>query len=403
MASASPDREDCNSSAMELISGMNRRLPVTLVGGFLGAGKTSLLHHRISEHQGGHLAVLVENPGVLNLDAKALSGLCGAMRRSSDIVLEIPAGGEAAQVEWIAARLREFSLAGRFEQVLIEVAGTAEVAWLARHFGLLPGQPETFSPWAELHQSVCVVDALDCRRAARTSPPDALWDFQSAQITGASLLVLNKCDLVSDAERSICTRLLRSINPEAKIVETAYGEVPPDIWSRPAPPQELSLALERKAQPSSRDGQTPPDLASALYRAYRPFHPERFWRWFNAEHEGLLRVKGIVWLATRSLLVGGVSRTRWQNGCGPAGIWWAALPREEWPAEPGALARMQETWREPYGDRRQELVLIGGAPLLAGLNRGLNACLLTDEEYGRPVPEWGALPDPFPEWDLGED
>jgi G3E family GTPase len=144
-------------------------------------------------------------------------------------------------------------------------------------------------------------------------------------------------------------------------------------------------------------------LASALYRAYRPFHPERFWNWFNAEHAGLLRVKGIVWLATRSLLVGGVSRTRWQNACGPAGIWWAALPREEWPAEPGALARMQETWREPYGDRRQELVLIGEASLLTGLNHQINACLLTDGEYARPVPEWAALPDPFPEWDLEEE
>src|SRR5271167_2379811 len=125
---------------------MNSRLPVTLVGGFLGAGKTSLLHHIISEYQGGHLAVLVENPGALNLDAKALRGLCGAMRRLNDTVLEIPEGDETAQIEWIAARLREFSLAGRYERVMVEVGGTANAARLARHFGLLPGQPETFSP-----------------------------------------------------------------------------------------------------------------------------------------------------------------------------------------------------------------------------------------------------------------
>jgi len=382
---------------------MNQRLPVTLVGGFLGAGKTSLLHHVISEHRGGHLAVLVENPGALNLDARALRGLCGAMRRVNDTVLEIPNGDDAAQVEWIAARLREFSLAGRYERVLVEVGGTTNAARLGRHFGLLPGQPETFSPWAELHQIVCVVDALDFFRTGKGPVTEtSLWDFQNEQIADASLVVLNKCDLVEDKVREACLELLRLSNPDAQIIETAYGEVPAEICSGRATPQELGLAVKRRPQRKAV-GTPGPDLASALYRVHRPFHPGRFWDWFNADHPGLLRVKGLVWLATRNLLVGGVSRTRRQNACGPAGIWWAALPREEWPQEPEALMRMQETWREPYGDRRQELILIGEAePLSTATRRQLDACLLTDEEYARPLEEWTSLPDPFPAWDLEE-
>jgi G3E family GTPase len=382
---------------------MNRRLPVTLVGGFLGAGKTSLLHHFISEHRGGHLAVLVENPGALNLDAKALRGLCGVMRRSSDAVVEIPGGDAAAQMEWIASRLREWSQAGRFERVLIEVSGTSNAALLGQHFGLLPGQPETFAPWAELHQLICVIDAFGFFRSAHNALTDGMDDFHIAQIEGASLLVLNKCDLLDDTECTECTRRLRAINPDAKIIATAYGEVPPEVWSRPATLQELGLAVERRQRTKTEErgiALKQPDLASALYRAYRPFHPERFWNWFQAEHDGLLRVKGLIWLATRNLLVGGISRTRWQNACGTAGIWWVALPREEWPEEPEALLRMQETWREPYGDRRQELVLIGDAVLLAGMNRQLDACLLNDEEFARPAEDWSALPDPFPAWDV---
>jgi G3E family GTPase len=376
---------------------MNRRLPVTLVSGFPGAGKTSLLHHFISEHRAGYLAVLVENTDALNLDARALRGLCGTMRRQHDRVLEIPSLGGDAQMEWLAETLRGLAQDGRFEHVLIETAGTTSGGWIARHFGLLPGQSDTLAAWAELRQIIGVVDALDFYRSAvKPARPDVLLDFQRTQVESATLLVLNKCDLVGDAERNACLNLLGQINPQASLTETAHGELSLEIWHCPVAKLQLEFAAEFRPPA----GETGPALGSVLYRAHRPLHPARFWDWFNAEHPGLLRVKGLVWLATRNALVGGVSRTRWQNSCGSAGVWWAALPREEWPPEAEALARIRETWREPYGDRRQELALLGEAANLSAATAGLDRCLLTAEEFARPPREWPALPDPFPAWDI---
>jgi G3E family GTPase len=368
---------------------MPRRLPVTLIGGFLGAGKTSLLHHLITEHPGGHLALLVESPGALNPDARALRGLCRAMGRTYDTVEEIgPDDDEAA----VADKLRGFAEAGRYERVLVEIGGTTDAARWARLFGASGGGP--FGAWAELEQIVCIVDLLDFYRGFVVPEPNELRDFQRGQIEAASLIVLNKCDLAGDEERQQSTRLLRKMNAGAQIIETAYGELPPEKIMGPAPAQLLSRALERKSANEASS------LECVVYRAHRPFHPGRFWDWFNAPHPGLLRVKGLVWLATRNLLVGGISRTAWQNGCGAAGIWWAALPREEWPTDPQVLRQMQADWREPYGDRRQELILIGEGGGTAASQ--LNGCLLTGEEYARPLAEWLKLADPFPAWDLEE-
>lgn len=378
---------------------MSRPLPITLIGGFLGAGKTSLLHHLISEHQGGHLAVLVENPGQLNLDAMAIRGLCGAMRRTNDAVFEIPDGDESAQVAAIAACLRDLAITGSYERVFIEVAGTANAARLAQNFGTLPGQSNSFAEWADLIQVICVVDALDYFRYGK-NPDATLRNFQEEQIAGATLIVLNKCDLLEERDLRACADQLRTAHPGVPVMETAYGEVPPELLQRRAAKEEFTHAFQRHEELLAKNP-TGPELAAALYRVHRPFHPQRFWDWFNADHEGLLRVKGLVWLASRNLLVGGVSRTQWQNSCGAAGIWWAALPREEWPENPDALMKMQEMWREPYGDRRQELVLIGDPLLLSGtMRRQLDACLLSDAEYAQLAAEWGKFPDPFPEWDM---
>jgi G3E family GTPase len=361
-------------------------LPITLVAGFLGAGKTSLLHHLISEHGGGHLAVLVESEGELNLDAKALRGLCGAMRRSFDVVEEF------GSTDDLVGALGEITQAARHERALVEVSGLTQAAYWVRKL-------RESATAAQVESVIVVVDLLDFYRefVASTIPVNgdaAVREFQREQIGGATILVLNKCDLAGDAERGAATRMLRTMNPQARIIETDYGSLPPEEIF-------CSHAVDLSPAGEAQGAESTPSFESVVYRAFRPFHPQRFWYWFNAPHSGLYRAKGLVWLATRNLLVGGISRAGLQNSCGAAGIWWAALPREEWPSDTERLMEMHETWREPYGDRRQELLLIGEQGRAADAARMLNLCLLTDEEMA--LPDWGALPDPFPAWDLEDE
>lgn len=84
---------------------------------------------------------------------------------------------------------------------------------------------------------------------------------------------------------------------------------------------------------------------------------------------------------------------------GAAGLFWKAVPQEQWPEDPEYLAAIQAQWVEPFGDMRQELVFIGQGLEKQNIIDRLNACLLSDAELLEGKGAWSRLPDPFPAWD----
>ena len=116
----------------------------------------------------------------------------------------------------------------------------------------------------------------------------------------------------------------------------------------------------------------------------------------------MIRSKGLFWLATRLRLAGYWSQAgaMCQNQC--LGFFWAAVPKEHWPTDPQQLAEIQNSWKEPNGDCRQEIVLIGTDMDRERLTAMLDEALLTPEELATPESEWpDRFPDPFPEWKMG--
>ncbi|KAL4436621.1 hypothetical protein ABPG75_003760 [Micractinium tetrahymenae] len=110
----------------------------------------------------------------------------------------------------------------------------------------------------------------------------------------------------------------------------------------------------------------------------------------------LLRSKGFIWLATRPDLCGEWSQAGGVMRLGVGGPWYAALPRQAWPREEEARRKILQDFREPHGDRRQEIVLIGIQLNGKALHAALDACLATDAEMAAAAA--GQLPDPFNEW-----
>jgi G3E family GTPase len=139
-------------------------------------------------------------------------------------------------------------------------------------------------------------------------------------------------------------------------------------------------------------------ISNFIYQRRRPFHPARFHQLLAHEWPGVIRSKGIFWLASRPDLAGFWSQAGAvaRNQC--AGHFWAAINAEDRPADPDSAAALKRVWENPWGDRRQEIVIIGQGLDRDALEAMLDEALLTDEEFRRGPSSWSQLPDPFPNW-----
>ncbi|MGE3928425.1 MAG: GTP-binding protein, partial [Lautropia sp.] len=139
-------------------------------------------------------------------------------------------------------------------------------------------------------------------------------------------------------------------------------------------------------------------IGSFVYRARRPFHPQRFADWAESEWPGVVRSKGFFWLASHPTLVGEWSQAGAVARHGPTGYWWAAMSPERWPQDPEAVAAIRARWDERVGDAQQELVLIGMDMDEPALRARLDNCLLTDEEMAQGPKAWTSWHNPLPGW-----
>ncbi len=286
------------------------KLPVTVLSGFLGAGKTSLLNHVLSNREGRRVAVIVNDMSDVNVDAALVKQGEARLDRVEEKLVEMQNGCICCTLrEDLLLEVRKLAEEGRFDYLLIESTGISEPMPVAATFTEADEAGRILSEVAQLDTMVTVVDAFalerDCAsgedlaaRGIGLSAEDdrTVADLVVDQIEFADVVLLNKCDLVSESDLRRIETVVRRLNPGARLVRTTHGRVALDEVMNTGLFDEEASARRAGWQQALLGEHTPESeefgIASFVFRARVPFHPERFRALIGEEWPGVVRSKG---------------------------------------------------------------------------------------------------------------